>query len=53
MDQVDVVDQTTGESYKVQSGSSYYWINPQGTTIVGTNAPSQPSIDYTEMTQLP
>ena len=53
MDQTDVVDQATGQSYKVESGSSYYWINQQGTSIVGTNAPAQPSIDYTAMTELP
>lgn len=53
LDQTDVIDQATGERYKVESGASYYWINQQGTNIVGTNAPSQPSIDYTEMTQLP
>ncbi|MDP3491924.1 MAG: hypothetical protein Q8R82_02335 [Hyphomonadaceae bacterium] len=53
MDQTDVVDQATGERYKVESGSSYYWINQQGTSIAGTNAPSQPSIDYAQMTQLP
>ncbi len=53
MDQTDVIDQATGQSYKVDSGSSYYWINGQGTTIAGTNAPSQPSVDFNVMTQLP
>ena len=53
LDQTDVIDQATGQSYKVESGSSYYWINQQGTSIVGTNAPSQPSIDYAAMTELP
>jgi hypothetical protein len=52
MDQTDVIDQRTGESYKVVSGSNYYWVNPQG-TIAGTNAPSQPTTDFQEMTQLP
>jgi hypothetical protein len=53
MDQTDVVDQATGQSYKVESGANYYWINQQGTSIVGTNAPSQPSTDYAAMTELP
>ena len=53
MDQTDVIDQSTGTRYKVESGSNYYWINQQGTAIVGTNAPSQPGIDYNAMTQLP
>ena len=53
MDQTDVVDQTTGQTYKVESGSSYYWINQQGTAIVGTNAPSQPGTDFNQMAELP
>lgn len=52
MDQTDVVDQNTGEKFKVVSGSNYYWVNPQG-TIVGTNAPSQPTTDFQLMTELP
>ncbi|CAN5159223.1 hypothetical protein BH11PSE2_BH11PSE2_07500 [soil metagenome] len=52
-DQTDVVDQTTGQSYKVESGSNYYWIDPAGGTIAGTNTPSQPSINFQAMTQLP
>ncbi len=53
LDQTDVVDQSTGQSYKVDSGASYYWINQQGTAIVGTNDPSQPTVDFYAMTQLP
>ena len=52
MDQTDVVDQSTGEKFKVVSGSNYYWVSPQG-TIVGTNAPSQPTTDFQLMTELP
>jgi hypothetical protein len=52
LDQTDVVDQRTGEQFKVVSGSNYYWVNPQG-TIVGTNAPSQPTTDFQQMTELP
>lgn len=53
MDQTDVVDTATGQRYRVESGSNYYWINQQGTAIAGTNAPSQPSVDFSQMTQLP
>ena len=53
MDQTDVVDQATGKSYKVDSGASYYWIDPQGAAIVGTNSPAQPTVDFSLMTQLP
>ena len=53
MDQTDVVDQATGQTYKVDSGASYYWIDQQGSTIVGTNSPAQPTIDFSVMTQLP
>lgn len=52
LDQTDVVDQRTGEQFKVISGSNYYWVNPQG-TIVGSNAPSQPTTDFQQMTELP
>jgi hypothetical protein len=51
--QTDVVDQSSGTRYKVESGSNYYWINQAGTSIVGTNAPSQPGTDFNAMTQLP
>lgn len=53
MDQTDVVDAANGTRYKVASGSNYYWINPAGTAITGTNAPSQPTVDFQQMTQLP
>jgi len=52
LDQTDVVDPNTREKFKVISGSNYYWVNPQG-TIVGTNAPSQPTTDFQLMTELP
>ncbi len=53
LDQTDVIDESTGLSYKVESGSNYYWINQQGTAITGTNTPSQPDTDFQQMTQLP
>ena len=41
------------QAYKVDSGASYYWIDQQGSAIVGTNSPAQPSVDFSVMTQLP
>ena len=52
MDQTDVVNPNTGEITKVQSGSNYYWMD-QNNSVVGTNAPSQPTFDYQEAAQLP
>jgi len=49
---VDVVDPVTGEGYKVESGSNYYWIDPQG-HIVGTETYAVPAIDFRELLQLP
>jgi hypothetical protein len=48
----DVVDPTTGQEYKVESGSNYYWVDQRG-TIVGTDTYVRPSIDFRELTQLP
>ena len=41
--EVDVVDEQTGEDYKVDSGSNYYWIN--NGTIVGTDTDAIPNHD--------
>lgn len=41
----DVVDDHTGEHYRVESGSNYYWINPRG-TIVGTDVDAVPRGDF-------
>jgi hypothetical protein len=38
----DVVDPASGEDYKVDSGSNYYWMSPDG-HIVGTNIDSVPN----------
>ena len=42
--EVDVVDPDTGEDYKVDDGSNYYWMSPDG-TVVGTNTDSIPNHD--------
>ena len=41
--EVDVVDEQTGEDYKVDSGSNYYWM--KNGTIVGTNTDAIPNHD--------
>lgn len=50
----DVVDTQTGQEFKIESGSNYYWIDPQG-NIVGTNTYStpDPSVDFREMFRRP
>jgi hypothetical protein len=48
----DVVDPTTGQEYKVESGSNYYWVDQRG-TIIGTDIHARPTIDFRELTQLP
>lgn len=46
-----VVDPESGQAYKVQSGSSYYWIDPVRNVIAGTDIPSQPTWDFRAMIQ--
>jgi hypothetical protein len=46
-----VVAPESGQAYKVESGSSYYWLDPTREVIVGTNTPYSPSWDFTEMVQ--
>jgi hypothetical protein len=47
----DVTDQATGATYRVESGSNYYWIDPRG-TIVGTNTDTRPDVDFRELVEL-
>jgi len=47
----NVIDPTTGQAYKAQAGSSYYWIDPTRNVIVGTNLPYQPTWDFRELVQ--
>jgi hypothetical protein len=49
---VEVIDETTGEHFEVQSGSNYYWIDHRG-NIAGTDVYTQPTIDFRGMLQLP
>jgi hypothetical protein len=52
-EQVDVVDPTTGEGFKVESGSNYYWIDALS-NIVGTELHANPDpMRLREMVQLP
>jgi hypothetical protein len=44
----DFVDPVTGQSYELESGSEYYWIDPSG-TIVGTDTSVAPTIDFREL----
>ena len=46
-----VVDPETGNSYKVQSSSKYYWIDSKNGVIAGTNQPYQPNWDFKEMVE--
>jgi hypothetical protein len=46
-----VVDTETGEAYKVEHTSNYYWIDPTRDVIVGTNLPYKPTWDFREMIQ--
>ncbi|HEX8459425.1 MAG TPA: hypothetical protein VF656_19185 [Pyrinomonadaceae bacterium] len=47
--QTRVVDPESGQAYKVQSGSNYYWVDPNREVIVGTNQPYKPTWDFREM----
>jgi hypothetical protein len=47
--QTRVVDPTTRQAYKVQSGSSYYSIDPTRQVIVGTDIPCKPDWNYEEL----
>lgn len=49
--QTRVVDPQTGHAFKVQSGSSYYWIDPTRNVIAGTDLPYMPTWDFHEMIQ--
>lgn len=46
-----VVDPQTGQPYKVQGGSNYYWIDTTRDVIAGTNIPYKPTWDFREMIQ--
>ncbi|HZG53102.1 MAG TPA: hypothetical protein VEZ40_13280 [Pyrinomonadaceae bacterium] len=46
-----VVDPQTGQAYKVESGSSYYWIDPVNEVIIGTNTSYRPPSNFYEVMQ--
>jgi hypothetical protein len=46
-----VVDPQSGHAYKVESGSSYYWIDPVRNVIAGTDIPYAPTWDFRGMLQ--
>lgn len=48
----DVRDPATGREIKVESGSSYYWMDHRG-NIAGTDIYNRPSVDFRELVRLP
>jgi len=49
---LDVVDPTTGQSYKVSNYNDYHWMNNEG-YIGGNNTGESPSPDWHELVTLP
>ncbi len=49
---VDAVDPDTGRSYRIDSGSDYYWVDNQG-HIAGTRTGTTPSVDFRQLVVLP
>jgi len=49
---VDVVNPTTGEQYKVQYNSEYYWINDPG-YMAGSLTTDSPGVGWQQMLRLP
>ena len=51
---LEVIDLTddAGNAYRVDAGSDYYWIGPDG-TIVGTTTSAAPDVDYERLLELP
>ena len=47
MEVEDLTDEN-GNTFRVDSGSSYYWIDPSG-TIVGTDTHTQPDVDFRQL----
>lgn len=48
----DVVDPQTGRSFKVESGSNYYWIDARG-KVVGTDVDARPDLNFRALLRLP
>ena len=49
--QTRVVNPKSGQAYKVESGSSYYWIDPVREVIAGSDIPYKPSWDFEALIQ--
>jgi hypothetical protein len=50
-DKTGVTDPNTGQSYKVGSGYSNYYLDPRSNTIIGTNSANRPPVDFTVLTE--
>jgi hypothetical protein len=48
----DVLDTATGRVLKVESGSSYVWLDPRG-NVVGTETHTKPAPEFAELARLP
>jgi hypothetical protein len=46
-DRTGVSDPNTGQTYKVDSGYSNYYLDPRSNTIIGTNSADRPPVDFT------
>ncbi|MDT5269216.1 MAG: hypothetical protein QOH49_1402 [Acidobacteriota bacterium] len=46
-DRTGVSDPNTGQTYKVGSGYSNYYLDPRSNTIIGTNSADRPPVDFT------
>jgi hypothetical protein len=49
--QTRVVDLESGQAYKVEHTSNYYWVDTKHDVIAGTNIPYKPTWDFREMVQ--
>ena len=45
----DLVDAETGETYKVSSGSNYYWTRQGADVVAGTETADAPGVDFTPL----
>lgn len=47
----DFADPVTGETYTLDSGPEYYWIDPAG-NVIGTDTSAKPDIDFRELIRI-
>jgi hypothetical protein len=50
--ETDVRDPGTGQEYKVESGSNFYWREVGADTVTGTQADTPPDVDFTPLEEL-